>query len=493
MSDLEAMMWNLEKDPHLSSTVGNLTLLDRSPDRERLRGRLTQAVAAVPRLRQRVVPSLGRLAPPEWREDPELDLDYHIRWVAVPAPGDERALLDLVATLTNQPFDRTRPLWEFVVIEGLPGGRAAMLQKLHHTITDGEGGIRMSEQFIDLSRDATDPITVARPSPPAKESGLLETTVDTLTHNLRRGAGIARRVATGAADLATHPGRAVELGTEGVEMARSAGRQVLVTDHARSPLWTERSLRRQVEILQVPFPPAKEAARALGGSLNDLLVTAAAGAAGALHRAARRPVDELRISMPVSTRTDHSAGGNAFTPTRVLIPVGIEDPAARFAAVHERLAAVKGERAIGAASALAGVANLLPTSLMVRLARQQVETVDFTLSNVRGAPFPLYIAGARMEANHPIGPVAGTAWNLTLMSYDGHLDMGLHIDRAAVEDPEALRDAVATELERLVAAGRPARRRPTGAGRKATSGRDGKPTAPKPAKKGRAPKAAPKG
>ncbi|MFP5255068.1 MAG: wax ester/triacylglycerol synthase family O-acyltransferase [Acidimicrobiia bacterium] len=459
MSDLEAMMWNLEKDPHLSSTVGNLTLLDRSPDRERLLGRLTQAIAAVPRLRQRVVPSLGRLAPPEWREDPELDLAYHVRWMAVPAPGDERALLDLVATLTNQPFDRTRPLWEFVVIEGLADGRAAMLQKLHHTITDGEGGIRMSEQFIDLSRDATDPITVARPSPPAREGGLVETTVDTLTHNLRRGAGIARRALAGAADVLTHPERVVEVGTEGVELARSAGRQVMVTDRARSPLWTERSLRRQVEILQVPFDPAKEAARALGGSLNDLLVTAAAGAAGALHRAAGRPVDELRISMPISTRTDRSAGGNAFTPSRVLVPVGIEDPRARFAAVHERLAAVKGERAIGAASALAGVANLLPTSLMVRLARQQVETVDFTLSNVRGAPFPLYIAGALMLANHPIGPVAGTAWNLTLMSYDGHLDMGLHVDRAAVADPAALRDAVAEELDRLVAAGVPKRRR----------------------------------
>ena len=121
------------------------------------------------------------------------------------------------------------------------------------------------------------------------------------------------------------------------------------------------------------------------------------------------------------------------------------------------------------------MANLLPASLMVRLARQQVETVDFTLSNVRGAPFPLYIAGARMEANHPIGPVAGTAWNLTLMSYDGHLDIGLHVDRAAVEDPVALRDAVASELERLVAVGTPALRRSTGRSRKPAAAK----TAPK--------------
>ncbi len=110
------------------------------------------------------------------------------------------------------------------------------------------------------------------------------------------------------------------------------------------------------------------------------------------------------------------------------------------------------------------MANLLPTSVSVRLARQQVETVDFATSNVRGAPFPLYIAGARIEANYPIGPTGGTAWNLTLMSYDGSLDMGLNADLGAVPDPERLRDAIAAEFAALIAAGRPkaSRRRSTG-------------------------------
>ena len=459
MTDVEALMWNLEKDPHLSASVANITFFDRPPDRERLLERLRGAAAAVPRLRQRVVPALGRLAPPEWRTDPDFDLEYHVRWMAVPAPGSVRQLLDLAATIANQPFDRTRPLWEFVVVEGLEGGRAAMVQKLHHSITDGEGGIRMSEQFVDLTRDATEPMTAAVPAGPAADAGLVDTTLDTLTHNLRRGAGIARRAAGSAAELVTHPDRVATLGGDVVDLGRSALRQVAVVDHARSPLWTERSLRRHIEVLRVPFAPAKAAARAMGGSLNDLFVTAAAGAAGAVHRAAGQPVDELRISMPVSTRDDASAGGNAFTPTRVLVPAGIEDPVARFAAVHDRLQATKGERAIGAAAALAGVANLLPTSVLVRLARQQVETVDFAVSNVRGAPVPLYIAGAQMEANHPVGPTGGTAWNLTLMSYAGHLDMGLNVDRAAVEDPGELRAAIEDELARLVAAGPPRRRK----------------------------------
>ena len=244
-------------------------------------------------------------------------------------------------------------------------------------------------------------------------------------------------------------------------------RQVVVSDPARSPVWTERSLRRRIEVLQVPIDEAKAAAKELGGSLNDFFVAGAAGGAGAYHRKVGQPVDELRISMPVSTRKDGSAGGNSFTPTRVLVPVGIEDPAERFAAIRERLDTTKREKAMGLVSGVAGVANLLPTSVAVRFARQQVETVDFTTSNVRGAPFPLYIAGARILANYPVGPCAGTAWNLTLMSYDGHLDMGLNCDSGAVEDPGAaarphrggVRRAARGRDSRSRLAGRPRSRR----------------------------------
>jgi WS/DGAT/MGAT family acyltransferase len=459
MSDLEALMWNLEKDPHLSSSIANVTILDRVPDPGRLRARLERATTAVPRLRQKVVPAIGRLAPPEWRVDPEFDLDYHLRWTALSGAGTMRQLLDLAATITNDPFDRTRPLWQFTVVEGLEGDRAAMVQKLHHTITDGEGGIRMSEQFIDLEREATEPISSRTAPRPPDSKGLLDTTIETVTHNLRRSLGVGRRGAEELAALARHPSRLAAMGADGLELSRSLARQLLVTDHAHSPLWTERSLSRRVEVLRVPFAEAKAAAVALGGSLNDLFVTAAVGGAGAVHRAAGLEVDELRISMPVSTRHDRSAGGNAFTPSRVLVPASIEDPAARFAAVRARLARTKGERSLNAASGLAGLANLLPTSLVVRLTRQQVETVDFAISNVRAAPFPLFIAGARMDANYPIGPTGGTAWNLTLMSYDGMLDMGLHSDGGAVADPAALRGAIEASFTTLLAAGSGRRRK----------------------------------
>ena len=140
-------------------------------------------------------------------------------------------------------------------------------------------------------------------------------------------------------------------------------------------------------------------------------------------------------------------------PSRQLVPVGIEDPAEHFAAIQAELGRTRQERALALINGLAGLVNVLPTSVLVRIARQQVETVDFTTSNVRGAPIPLYIAGARIEANYPLGPLAGTAFNLTLLSYGGNLNMGLVTDTGAVEDPDLLRASISQAYEELLAAG----------------------------------------
>jgi hypothetical protein len=155
------------------------------------------------------------------------------------------------------------------------------------------------------------------------------------------------------------------------------------------------------------------------------------------------------MAMPISTREGKDASGNAFAPTRTLVST-VADPRERFDAIREQLAVTKTERSLRLVQALAGVANLLPTSLLVRTARQQVETVDFTTSNVRGAPFDLYIAGARIDANYPLGPVAGTAFNATLLSVAGSLDVGIHSDAGAIDDPAALRDAIAAGFDELL-------------------------------------------
>jgi WS/DGAT/MGAT family acyltransferase len=454
MSDVEAMMWNVEKDPFLSSTFGNITVLDSPPDVGRFRRRLLRAVQRIPRLHQRVMPALGRLAPPEWHDEPGFDIDYHLRHVALPPPGTDRQLYDLATRLVHQPFDRTRPLWEYYVVDGLAGGRAAIVQKMHHTITDGKGGIRLSEQFIDLRRDEPDIDEVAiTASSPAGRANLLDTATETLGHGLRRSLGVGQRAVVNGVDLATHPAKLASAGPDLVETLRSALRQVTVTDHAHSPLWTERSLRRHLDVLDVDFDEAYRAAKALGGSLNDIFVTGAARGAGAYHRQAGAEVDSLRMAMPISTRTDRSAGGNSFVPARVVLPVDIDDPVEQFRQIHDLLGATKREKVIGLVDGLAGVVNVLPTSVVVRLARQQVETIDFTTSNVRAAPFDLFIAGALLLANYPIGPLGGTAFNLTTMSYRGTLNMGLHVDAEAVADPAHLRDCLLEAYAELIAAG----------------------------------------
>ena len=453
MSDLEALLWNVDKDPYLSSNFGSVTLLDRSPDFERFRRRMAVAVSRIDRLHQRVVPALGRLAPPEWRDAADFDIDHHLRHLALPAPGSVRQLLDLAAQFVQDPLDRSRPLWEFVLIDGLPGHRAALIQKMHHTITDGEGGIRLSEQFIDVARRVPiDPEVDLVPVPGAAGS-LWDSASDTVAHSFRRGIGIAGRAAGFIGSTTRHPEHLVALGSGAFDAGRSVARQLTVTDHHHSPLWGEPSLGRGLEIIDVPLDDVRRAAKSLGGSVNDAFVTAVAGGAGRYHRQLGADVDQLRMAMPVSTRQGHSAGGNSFVPTRVLVPTGDLDPVTRFGQVHQALGRTKAEPAIGLVAGLAGVANLLPTSVLVRVARQQAETVDFTTSNLRAAPFDLYIGGGRIEGTYPVGPLAGSAFNLTLMSYRAQLNLGLHLDTGMVTDPELLRLCMEESFAELIAAG----------------------------------------
>ena len=147
MTDHEALMWNVEKDPWLNPSGASLTILDGKIDDAHFRRVLRNAAAKMPRLRERVVPGLGRLAPPAWVPDPEFDLDYHMRRIRLPKPGTERQLFDLAAKLYQEPLDRTRPLWRFVIIDGLKGGRSALWAIVHHAVADGIGQLRMAEMY----------------------------------------------------------------------------------------------------------------------------------------------------------------------------------------------------------------------------------------------------------------------------------------------------------------------------------------------------------
>jgi diacylglycerol O-acyltransferase len=449
MSEAEGLMWRLEKDPYLSSTVGNITVLDRPIDHERLRRRLDRATHVVPRLRQRVQPAPVSLTPPSWVDDPEFDLDYHLRRVALPKPGSMRQLCDLATLIAADPFDRTRPLWQFVVVEGLKGGRGALIQKLHHTMADGEATVRLSMQFLDLARDAEEPPAISpdetEPVEPPPAPSAAETMRDLVTGGLRMPIGMARQFSHLLADPSQIPSAGVTL----VETARAVVTQLSDVEAAHSPVWTQRSLRRHLETLQAPFDETKAAAKKLGGTLNTAFICAAAAAAGEYHRKVGAPVEQLRASMAISTRTRES-GGNAFSLARLMVPTGEMDVAERFRLIHEATSTARESSATAGLETVAAVAATLPTSLVTRLARSQAQTVDFATSNVRAASFPCYIAGAEILANYPVGPLAGVAFNLTLLSYNGSLDMGMNIDAAAVPDPLLLRACMEDAFNELV-------------------------------------------
>jgi len=450
MSQTEAIMWQLESDPHLSSNFATLSLLDRAPDVERLKRRMESAAAAHPRLRQRVVAPLGRLRLPEWVLDDHFDVDRHVRVVDLPAPGTQQQLQDLATHIAAGPFDRSRPLWEFVVVPRLVDGRAAMVQKFHHALTDGEGGVRLSASFLDLKRKVPPAVApqsddaAPHDSAPTVAQALLSSAVDAGRVQL----AISRSVLAATTGFMLHPTRLPAFGNNVARTASSVLRQASTDGGAHSPLWTGQSLQRRLEVLSVPLERVREAGKVLGGSVNDVFVTAVTGAAGGYHRAQGVDVGDLRMAMPISTRVKGS-GANAFVPSRVLVPAGIIDPVERFAEVSLRLDAVRGERAIGAAPQVAGALVALPTALLVRLARSQAGAVDFTASNVRGAHFELFVAGAKLLANYPLGPLACTAFNVTLLSYNQSLDIGLHVDPVAVEDAPLLRSELESNFDAL--------------------------------------------
>jgi diacylglycerol O-acyltransferase / wax synthase len=470
MSDFEALMWNVEKDPWLNPSGGVIVVCDRPPNVADFRRRIVHAVAEIPRLRERVVPGVGRLSPPSWAPDPEFDLNNHLRHVALPAPGTLRQLYDLAARLMQDPFDRTRPLWLFVIIDGLEGGRGAMFAKLHHTIADGYAALRLAELYLTLERDAppapdVDLERVLRESVDedrgASDSGgglggVGATAVGTARHLWRRQLGRARRAAGEIVLWGADPRRPVDLAARAVATIGQVRSQVDSGGGVRggSPLWRGRSRHRHFDVVRVPLDSMRGSAKVLGGSVNDAFVTGAVLGAVLYHERRETPLDALNISFVVSTRATGGADTNAFVPTRVQVPGGPMTVEERFAAVRARLAVGReGARTGGGMGSVAGLANLLPTSLVTGVARSQTASMDFATSNMRGAPVPTYVSGARILWTGTLGPVAGTAFNLTAMSYDGSFDMGLHVDPVAVGDCDDLRRCIETGFEQLLAAG----------------------------------------
>lgn len=445
MSDSDALMWNIEKDPLLRSTITAVTLLDRAPDRDGLMARIERGSRLVPRMRQRVIGNVLSLAPPRWEYDLHFDLRCHLRWVNAGGDGTIRTVLDIAEPIAMQGFDRARPLWEFVVVEGLEDGRAAMIQKLHHAITDGVGGMQIAMLLLDLERE---PAGDEEPMPPVPDGHVLspaERTVDAVTHLARRNLGIARRARTtvgaAAAGIVTHPWSALR----GVgDTAASVARMLAPATEPLSPVMTDRSLSVSFSPLSLPVDRMKAAAKKADGRLNDAFVAGVAGGLARYHELHGATPPALRMNMPINVRTGETQNeaGNQFAPARFPVPIDITDPLERMRAVRDLVVHQRGEPSLALIEPMAGLLNRMPTTLTTAIFGSMLKGVDFTTSNVPGAPVPVYIAGAEITEMFAFGPLAGAAVNVTLLSHCDQAHIGINSDLAAVPDPAVLHDCL---------------------------------------------------
>lgn len=468
MSDHEALMWNIEKDPWLNPNGAAVAILSGTIDPEHFRRTMRSAIARMPRLYERVVPGIGRLAPPAWVPDPEFDVNYHIRRIALPKPGTERQLFDLCAELYQEPLDRTRPLWRFVVIDGVRGGRSAIWSLVHHAVSDGIGQLRMAEMYQQLDPAAPAPDEVdlegivadAVAAHHAKQlggdlsDGLPAAIGQSLAHLVRRQLGVVRRLAGEVAIWPADPQRAKEAIDGLVATVTSTAGALTGSGNevaGGSPLWKQRSRHRHLEHVALPLDRLKAAAKRLDATVNDAFLAGLTEAAVRYHAERGVEVDAFNTSFVLSTRHDSAICGNSFTPVPVQLPGTPMPIADRVIDVHQRLAAKRSALPEGAGmGALSGVANLLPTSVVTAAARAAAAKVDFATSNLRGAPFPLYVSGARLERIVTMGPVAGTACNATALSYENSFDIGMFIDPVAIEAPGDFRDATADAFADLI-------------------------------------------
>jgi WS/DGAT/MGAT family acyltransferase len=453
MNDSDAVMWTIEKDPLLRSTILMVMLFESVPDRERLKANLDRASRVIPRLRQRVVGHPYSVAPPRWTVDPNFDLDYHLRFIRTAGGGTLRELFQLAEPIAMQGFDRARPLWEFTMVEGLDGGRAALIGKVHHSITDGVGGIKLQMELLDLEADPLPPLEVP-PEPEPEDLGEARRFADAMVWQATRSIDTARGMAAGAkeraAQLLVDP---VAVSTESLRTLRSLLKLISPALDPLSPLMTERSLSVHLDTMQVDLTAAKAASRVVSGKLNDAFLAGVAGGLRRYHLRHGYSPDALRMSMPINVRTERTAmvAGNQFAPARFSVPIDDDDPIRRMNTMRGLVDEWRHEPALGLTEPLAAVLNRLPATVTTALFGSMLKGIDFVTSNVPGAPVPVYVAGARMERQVAFGPMTGAAMNITLLSYQGDLNLGVTTDPAAIPDPDVLLECLQEGFDEVLA------------------------------------------
>jgi diacylglycerol O-acyltransferase len=434
--------------------VGAVVILEGPPPpfEEFLDG-LRARLHLVPRYRQKLVEHPG--GRPLWVDDPDFNLEYHVRQTALPKPGSESQLMRLAARIMSQQLDRTKPLWELWLIEGLADGRVGMVSKTHHALIDGVSGVDLATVMFDLTpvpRDLTEEtegLQAWAPSPPPTGAELVAGGV----------AGLARsglEVAAGALSALRKPQEAAAQAREAVE---GIGEIVWagLNPAPATPLNVEIGPHRRFVGVRCGLQDFKDVKNAFGGTVNDVVLTVVSGALrGWLRtRGARTEGLELRALVPVSIRGEHEhhTMGNRIAAMRGPLPVYVDDPITRLGVVREAMDGLKDSKQAVGAEVLAGVQNFAPPTVLAQAARINFSTRLFNLivTNVPGPQFPLYVRGREMVDVFPVAFLPkGHALAIAIMSYNGGLNFGLLGDFDALPDIDHIADGLSASLEELL-------------------------------------------
>ncbi len=435
----------------------------------------------VPRYRQKLATPPFETGRPLWVDDPSFNLEYHVRHTALPAPGTEEQLFLLASRVASQQLDRSKPLWENWLVEGLDDGRFAVISKTHHSVVDGVAGVDLASVLFDMERKPQPGSEELEPWRPSSEPSGAEMVVAGLRGMVSTGAGLVARAVAAASRPATSLGLLRDA-AEGIGELVWAG----LNPAPETPLNVPIGPHRRFAVVRAQLSEFKEVKDALGGTVNDVVLTVVSGAlADWLHsRGVRTQGLEMRALVPVSVRTKDQKNtmGNQITVMRGPLPVYIEEPVARLRFVRHAMDGLKESKQAEGAATLAAVNNLAPPTILAQASRLNFSTRLFNLivTNIPGPQMPLYVLGRQLDDLFPVAFLPEDhALAIAIMSYNGGLDFGLLGDYDALPDIEVIAQGIGDALADLLAVarnhGRASRAQHDKAGKPAKAAKAGKP------------------